>query len=176
MCGRYFVQLDESEVALKIKKRMEQLSIEDVAINEVFPSQKALVLIPKKQGIDIDVKKWGIEGKSLLINARNETIHEKYTFQRIQKNRCAILANGFYEWKDKQKIYITTNENYMYLAGLYNENNEFVILTGNSEFEMKEIHDRTPLIMNFEEMKDYLKFKIDPIVNNQHLYFQPESK
>ena len=97
MCGRYFIKLDESEIARKVMKRLQQLSITDYATEEVFPSQNAIVLIPKKNGIDVDVKKWGIESKSLLINARSETYEEKYTFKKIKNNRLSsfiVLLTG----------------------------------------------------------------------------------
>ena len=172
MCGRYFVQLDESQIALKIKNRLNQLSLNDYQLNEVFPSQNAIVLYPRLNGIDVDVKKWGIKSKSLLINAKNETINERYTFKQLQNKRCAIVANGFFEWNKKKKIYITKeNENYVYFAGLYNNQNEFVILTGESENEMKYVHHRTPLILTHEEMIDYLHYRIDPKVNNENLCF-----
>lgn len=173
MCGRYFIELDESEIARKIQQRLNQLSLDDYQTQEVFPSQNAIVLIPSKKDIDVDVKKWGIQSKSLLINARSETIHEKYTFKKIEKNRCAILANGFYEWNKKKKIYITKeNEPFIYFAGIYNDQNEFVILTGQSEEQMKYIHPRTPIIFNHQEMLDYLNYRIDPMVNNQNLHFE----
>ena len=65
MCGRYFIKLDESEIARKVMKRLQQLNITDFATEEVFPSQKAIVLFPRKNGIDVDVKKWGIEKEIL---------------------------------------------------------------------------------------------------------------
>lgn len=84
------------------------------------------------------MKVWGIQKKSLIINARSETAHEKLTFKRILKNRCAIIANGFYEWNRNKKIYITRkDESMIYFAGLFNEKHEFVILTGESEKDMK---------------------------------------
>lgn len=48
MCGRYYIQLDESEIATKIKKRLRQLEISDFMEGEIFPSQKAIVFVPKK--------------------------------------------------------------------------------------------------------------------------------
>ena len=173
MCGRYFVELNESDIAIKIKNRLKQQSLNDYQLGEMFPSQNVIVLLPKKNGIDVDVKKWGIQSKSLLINARNETINERYTFKKIKNNRCAVIANGFFEWNKKKKIYITKEkEDYIYFAGLYNENNELVILTGESENQMKLIHHRTPLILNHQEMLDYLNYRIDPKVNNQNLVFE----
>lgn len=173
MCGRYFIELDESDIANKIKNRLSQQSLDDYQLGEIFPSQKVIVLIPRNNKVDVDVKRWGIQSKSLLINARSETIQEKYTFKKIKNNRCAVIANGFYEWNKKKKIYITKeNEDYIYFAGLYNENNELVILTGESEDQMKFIHHRTPLILNHQEMLNYLNYRIDPKVNNQNLVFE----
>ena len=173
MCGRYFIEFNESDIAIKIKNRLNQQSLDDYQLGEIFPTQKVIVLVPKGNNIDVDIKKWGIKAKSLLINARNETIQDKYTFKKIKNNRCAVIANGFYEWNKKKKIYITKeNEDYIYFAGLYNENNELVILTGESEDQMKFIHHRTPLILNHQEMLNYLNYRINPKVNNQNLVFE----
>lgn len=173
MCGRYFIRFDDSEMATYIHERLKKQASFDYATSEVFPSQHALVHIYNQEGIDICVKKWGISSRSLLINARVETLNEKVTYKKIRHNRCAVLANGFYEWKNKKKIYITKrNEPYIYFAALYNEKNEFVILTGESECKMKEIHDRTPMIMNYDDMIAYLKDDRVPAVNNEYLQFQ----
>ena len=173
MCGRYFVQLDESEIARKIKEKLIKTNTFDYAASEVYPSQKALVLVAKTTGIETDVKRWGISARSLLINARMETLNERVTYKRILHNRCAVIANGFYEWNKKKKIYITKeNEPYIFFAGIYNSENEFVIITGESEKQMKAIHARTPVILNYEQMIDYLNFRIDPFVDNEKLHFE----
>lgn len=173
MCGRYFVDLNYNEITMKIKERLEMLSIFDYAQNEIYPTQNAIVLIKKNNQIDADVMRWGIEGKSLLINARHETLNERITYKKIKENRCVVVANGFFEWKNKKKIYIThASEPVIYLAAIYNEKHEFVILTGNSENQMKKIHDRTPIIMNQNEMKEYLAMKLQPKVKNDYLHFE----
>lgn len=173
MCGRYFIKLDDSKAAKKIKEILAEAQSFEYASNEIFPSQKAIVLIPKGENITADVKKWGISGRSLLINARIETLSERITYKRIMNNRCAVIANGFYEWNNKKKIYITKeNEPYIYFAGIYNSENEFVILTGESENQMRAVHSRTPVILNYQQMVDYLHFRIEPFVNNENLHFE----
>lgn len=72
MCGRFFIRLDDSEIARKIKESLKGTQSFEYATNEVFPSQKAIVLILKDDEIMADVKKWGISARSLLINARIE--------------------------------------------------------------------------------------------------------
>lgn len=173
MCGRYFIELDESKIALKIKEKLIKQNSFEYASSEVFPSQNAIVFIPKNNGVDVVVKKWGIKGRSLLINARIESLNERVTYKKILHQRCAVIANGFYEWNQKKKIYITKeNEPFIYFAAIYNNDQEFVILTGESENQMKKIHPRTPIIMNEQQMKDYLQFKIEPRVNNENLHFE----
>ena len=67
--------------------------------------------------------------KKNTLNARMETIHEKPSFRNVVKNRCLILADGFYEWqwldekgKKKQKYELTLPENQAFaFAGLWSE-------------------------------------------------------
>lgn len=47
-----------------------------------------------------------------------------------------------------------------------------MILTGKSENQMKQIHSRTPIIMNYQGMIDYLHFKDMPSVDNENLHFK----
>jgi len=54
-----------------------------------------------------------ISAGNLLFNARSEALAEKPAFKRpFSKQRCVILADGFYEWKAipderrKQPVYI----------------------------------------------------------------------
>jgi putative SOS response-associated peptidase YedK len=51
--------------------------------------------------------------KAYTLNARIETIKEKPSFKGAVKNRCLIIADGFYEWQwldkkgaKKQNIYL----------------------------------------------------------------------
>ena len=49
----------------------------------------------------------------------------------------------------------------MYLACIFNENKELVILTTSSSGEFSKIHDRCPIIMNQKEMINYIHNKDD---------------
>lgn len=174
MCGRYYFVLDETTEGKYIKKLCEQFSIFQFEQGEIFPSQSVLALINEKETCIPKVFKWGIELRnSLVINARSETIDEKVTFKRMLKHRCVIPCNHFYEWKksgsQKHKYMIKKNEEeVMYLAGLYDEDH-LVILTGESENEMKAVHHRTPLMLNHKQMKKYLTHELNAQVNNEDL-------
>ena len=161
MCGRFRFGILPNEKGNQIKQRAEKLNLV-FKQGEIFPTDEVLCIIPKQSEIDLSVMKWGIKSKSLLINARIETINDRPTYNAIKYNRCAIICNGFYEWdKQKNKYYISFEEEYMYLACIFNENNELVILTQASSGEFEKIHDRIPIIMNQDEMISYIHNKKD---------------
>ncbi|MEG0265535.1 MAG: SOS response-associated peptidase family protein [Erysipelotrichaceae bacterium] len=163
MCGRYYFDFKEAYLQLsKMDIDCSNMSI-NISKAEIFPSQNVLVLVEENHKIIPVIKKWGIKGYqgNLLINARNETIKEKPTFSKLLDQRCIIIASGFYEWKKqgikKAKIYIQKeNASILYMAGIYNENNEFVIITVQSEGDMAKIHHRSPLLLDEIAMKHYL--------------------
>ncbi|MDD5083737.1 MAG: SOS response-associated peptidase [Candidatus Moranbacteria bacterium] len=73
------------------------------------PSQDMLV-IPQESPHEARFYHWGLVPVwakdprigSHLINARSETVAEKPIFKRLlQKHRCLVLADGFYEWDTK---------------------------------------------------------------------------
>ena len=158
MCGRFhFGILPDNELGKKIKQHAKKLNLV-YAQGEIFPSDNVLCIIPFESKINLDIKKWGIQSKSLLINARMETLDQRITFSSIKNNRCAVICNGFYEWDlDKKKYYITFDKPYMYLGCIFNEKNELVILTQSTDDEQfKKIHDRQPFIMDKDEMLSFI--------------------
>ena len=74
MCGRYALYSQDmilSKYNFKIKKNY-----------NVSPNQEVTIIIKKNELISL---KWGIQPewkKTLIINARNETINEKKDFQK----------------------------------------------------------------------------------------------
>lgn len=174
MCGRYYFSIEEAPAFAKLKQKITQMSISHFAQHEIFPSQNALVLVEGQADYSLDVMKWGIKGfqNKLLINARNEGIETKKTFSPMLKHRCLIPCNGFYEWKNKKKVFIYEKEEpIFYLAGIYNEQKEFVIVTGEAEKDMKFVHHRTPIILHEKDIERYLKGDCEFAVDNDDLAF-----
>lgn len=152
MCGRYFFDIDDSDISKQIVKRINELDLKDFKTKDIYPGDKCLCMIAKGNGlIDLSVKHWGI---NKLINGRRETVKEKKTFRNLR--RCAVIANGFYEWNNSDKYEITALDKYIYLGCLFDNQNDFVILTKEANEDMSEIHNRMPLIMNQKEMIKYL--------------------
>ena len=105
--------------------------------------------------------------KKSTLNAKIETVSEKPAFRDAVKNRCLILADGYYEWqwkdakgKGKQKYLISPKEQEIFaFAGIYsswrNPNtgeqlNSYSILTTEANELMSEIHNnkkRMPVVL-----------------------------
>ncbi|MGC1393804.1 MAG: SOS response-associated peptidase, partial [Coleofasciculaceae cyanobacterium] len=105
---------------------------------------------------------------SKLINARAETVAEKPSFRSaFRRQRCLILADGFYEWqqqedKQKQPFYFRMSDQSPFaFAGLWEhwkaqETGETIesctIITTEPNELMKSVHNRMPVIL---EPKNY---------------------
>jgi putative SOS response-associated peptidase YedK len=108
------------------------------------------------------------------LNARAEGIFEKPSFRSFTKNRCIVLADGFYEWmeykKKKYPHYVHLKDFEIFgFAGLYanwtdKETGElfhtFTIITTEANPMMAKIHNtkqRMPVILRKEEWKHWLE-------------------
>lgn len=176
MCGRFFMSFDDSDQSAAIQKKLYDKDLFEFAQGEIFPSQNVVVLTADKGKLDVDVMKWGFNTKYKSINARSEGIENKWTFKPYLNNRCIVLANGFYEWvkegSRKHKIYIQKeDEPWIYMAGIYNDKREFVIVTGESEDKMKFIHDRTPILIQHDDVRNFLNNRLNFNVDNKKLIF-----
>lgn len=154
MCGRYCLYDDGNEELRAIFDRTEG----DFKIGEVFPTDKAPVLIQQSGGVKPQAVVWGFpgfQGKGVIINARAETVMEKPMFRNsIQAKRCVIPSSGFFEWShDGRKTKYQFNlpgSGVLYMAGLYQDYEDgrrFVILTEPANESMAAVHSRMPLVI-----------------------------
>jgi putative SOS response-associated peptidase YedK len=105
-----------------------------------------------------------------LINARAETLAEKFTFRHsFQRRRCLIPADGFYEWKGeprkRQPFYIHQPGHAPFcFAGVWDRwidpdgkaiDSCAIITTAANEF-MRPLHDRMPVILPQESFGQWL--------------------
>jgi len=154
------------------------------------PGQK-LIVIPMGDPHKMHFSKWGLIPRwakdpkigNSLINARSETLREKPAFRdSLQRGRCLVLADGFYEWKntDGRKIPYRvelTNRRPFAMAGLCSkwkdamgkEIDTFTIVTTNANEIVGTIHDRMPVIFNREEEIMWLDPIVDYHLVNQYL-------
>ena len=169
MCGRF--ALFSSVQA--IKKYYNYLNeVQDWEANfNIAPSQKIPVIINKNGEKNLEFFQWGLipfwaKDKKIgfkMINTRAETISEKPSFKyAFQKRRCLIPANGFYEWrkKDKQPFFIQLKDSDIFsFAGIWENwkspEGDYIqscsIITTPANDFMNEIHNRMPAILPKEQ-------------------------
>lgn len=115
---------------------------------------------------------WAKDGKigHRMINARSETMGTKKSFKGlIAKNRCLIVADGFYEWEKAggRKVphyFFLKSEAPFAFAGLWSvwkdpEGKEVpscTILTTEANALVKSIHDRMPVILDEKKRSFWL--------------------
>jgi putative SOS response-associated peptidase YedK len=112
-----------------------------------------------------------------MINARAATVTEKPAFKTaFRKQRCLVVANGFYEWQKamKRKIpaYISLLSGKPFgFAGLYNawtspEGEKMctcTILTTESKELISASHDRMPVIVPHDRENIWLAPEVDDV-------------
>jgi hypothetical protein len=90
MCGRYYIGPEAGE----------KLQFQP---GEVFPGQRAPVILRGDAGESIARMKWGfprIGGGGLVINSRSEKADVTNMFRRaVRERRCLVPMTGFYEWR-----------------------------------------------------------------------------
>lgn len=113
---------------------------------------------------------WGyhLPGGKLVFNTRSETAAQKPMFaDGMFQRRCLIPANFYFEWQrnehGKTKYAISPKgSSGMLLAGIYRIENQqpvFSILTREPHESIAFIHDRMPVILPVEAMRDWLNPK-----------------
>ena len=98
----------------------------------------------------------------MIFNAKSETALEKPMFREsILHNPIAIPARWFYEWnrnKEKNTFY-KKDEPTLFMAGcgrLFGDEMRFVILTTKANSSIEQVHHRMPLILNREEIFQWI--------------------
>lgn len=168
MCGRYYLA-DKTVQQIQGLTDNKEWNIE--ADTDIFPSQSAPVIVPKKEGgkgLSFQKQLWGFTGFSskakskVIFNARAETALEKKLFREsVINRRCIVPATWFYEW-DKSKNKVTfqrEDHDTLFFAGFfqrYSEGERFVLLTTTANSSIQSVHDRMPLILERRDLNDWL--------------------
>lgn len=165
MCGRYYYS-DKTNYEVEEDLELESGSL-SMDKGDVTPAMNGIVLT-KSSGSSEIVKAtemfWGLVGKDkkLVINARAESVFDKPMFSgSMEQRRCIMPAAGFYEWdKEKNKVtFFRKDKRPVYLAGFYSlsdNKDSFVILTTAANESMIAVHDRMPVMIEKEQVKDWL--------------------
>lgn len=179
MCGRFalFTTKEDIEAEFDLTRSLTMKNRYNI-----YPSESIPVIIAGQQ---LTFMRWGLIPywqkdnpqeedfmPSGFANARSETVNEKPSFKRAyKKNRCIIIASGYYEWKvvakEKQPYYIHLRTSpFIAMAGIFDQwksKNGLVescaILTRDSASHsvLSAVHDRMPILLNRDQYQDWLK-------------------
>ena len=187
MCGRYYIaEDDQAEELRQIIDSINRKYNGDGAVKtsgEIFPSETVPVIATSKaQKIMPFAMEWGYSTAdgNRLINARSETAAQKPTFMDgMLHRRCIIPASWYFEWnrneKGKPKYAIGIDQkNVIYMAGIYRFEHDrpvFSILTREPAESIRFIHNRMPVILPREAVRDWLNtsYKADEILRSAAL-------
>ena len=194
MCGRYTLFTDLTKLGDRFNFRSDSINYQKNY--NVSPTQPVLTMIAMADEGKAEYMRWGLipswknasTTHSGLINARSETIHNKVSFRHsLARMRCLILADGYYEWRQKGKskipmrIQLKNGEPFAF-AGLWDKwrrpDGEKVfscaILTKPSSTCLKTIHHRMPVILAKEDEQTWLHNDNDDITSYHQLVDRSE--
>lgn len=182
MCGRY----DCHEEFIRIVKSFGISKSSAASVESEYrpsynipPSRNILIAAADENGErHLQLCKWGLipvwaRATAIgdkMINARAETVAEKPAFRdAFNKNRCFIVANGFYEWRRegtaKFPVYVRLkSQEIMAFAGLYSlwkspvgeDIYTAAIITTDANELLSAVHDRMPVILSPEKYDEWL--------------------
>ena len=190
MCGRYTLSKGEKiiEAVPNVTIREDLRKVMEMGRWNIAPSQDILVAVarlveedPAREPVPAaELMHWGLvpawaKDSSLgnrMINARAETLREKPAFRKsLERRRCAIVADGFYEWRarpdggGKTPMYITLrNGSAFAFAGLWDTWKDpqgqllhsCTIITTPPNSLLETIHNRMPAILPPEAVRQWL--------------------
>ncbi|WP_024864852.1 SOS response-associated peptidase [Butyrivibrio sp. FCS014] len=164
MCARY-VFWDRNAIKVEAELGLGPGSL-SMPQGDVCPGMTAAVIIAQRGDssfpLTVRYMNWGILDKSLVINARAESVAEKPMFaDSFAYRRCVMPAGAFYEWdSDRNKAtFYDMEKDPVYLAGVYtlaDNRDSFVVITTKANESMIKVHDRMPLMIPADSVKDWL--------------------
>ena len=166
MCGRYSLIADIGE--LRERFDFDGSELTHAPRYNIAPTQMALAVTngSERRGSYMHwglIPSWAKSASvgSRMINARAETVAERPSFRTaLQRRRCLVLADGFYEWKGKgsgkrpMRIVMASGEPFAF-AGLWDAWRDpkgevlrsCTIITTSANELLSPIHDRMPVIL-----------------------------
>lgn len=181
MCGRYTLETPLDDLAGIFDA---SVSLEEPGPRfNIAPTQTIAALRDPGGGREIVGLRWGLipsrsEDPStlpLMINARAETLDRRTSFRDlVSDHRCAVLADGFYEWRSergvRQPYYVRRGDGApLAFAALWDRRidrdgtfESCAIVTTDANELLAPLHDRMPVILGRDAVAPWL----DPAVTD----------
>lgn len=172
MCGRYCID-DETvretvRVLCRSNENMSGGLYGDIPCGkggDVHPTEEAPVICSVNGTLCIRRYHWGFPGYregQVIFNARSESVLEKPAFREsIWRRRIVIPAACFYEWnRGKEKnTFAGKDTPVLFMAGIgksFEDKDHFVILTTEANASVNPVHNRMPLLLSEDEIRDFI--------------------
>jgi putative SOS response-associated peptidase YedK len=145
----------------------------------IAPSQAVLAVRAEDSGPRAVWLRWGLVPfwakdpaiGNRMINARAETVAHKPSFRNAYRTRrCAVLADGFYEWMRVGKAKVPmrirlADERPFAIAGLWERwapddaepLETCTLITTSASARIAPIHDRMPVLLELEDMNGWIE-------------------
>lgn len=186
MCGRYELHTHPAALALAFGLKLPPSLLPRY---NIAPTQEVPVIRQSTAGErELAFVRWGLVPRwakdpaigARMINARAETLAEKPSFRTaLQKHRCLVPADGFYEWKQtasgaKQPIHIGMKDGSTFaFAGLaerwLSPEGEVLdtctIVTTHANAMLSVMHDRMPAIVHPSQYERWLDVAIPDVAD-----------
>ena len=183
MCGRFTltrVDYDDLARSLGVEPVAEQRASYKPRYN-VAPTDVCLILRRPEPSAprELDPARWGLvnfwakdaKRAAQQINARVEGVETSRAYKEaFAKRRCAVPADGYYEWTGPAKAKKPTwfhraDSGLILLAGLWEDwknpatgekQRTFTVLTSDSRGRVRNVHDRMPVLLPDALVEDWL--------------------
>jgi putative SOS response-associated peptidase YedK len=176
MCGRFAFRLSWRELHDLLRfgvfpERLDQLI---KASYNVAPTHECVIAHGSGAGRTLALSTWQFtpswwdrpEPPKFTINARAETAASSPMFRAaFRSSRCVVPASGYYEWQarpdgTKQPVYIRRADGAPLIMGGVHAQRDcadtFAILTTGAPHGMEQIHARSPVILEPEDVDRWL--------------------
>ncbi len=167
MCGRYTLQTPLPDLA--------EIFGADVSMADpgprfnIAPTETVVTLRGFEDGRKLTGLRWGLipswsRGPAdlpLMINARSESLKAKPAFRDLLADRrCAVLADGFFEWRTEHGVrqpYLVRRRDHAPLAfaalwDRWGETESCAIVTTGADPLLLPLHDRMPVVLSGDEL------------------------
>ncbi len=181
MCGRYHLTAPADHVAALFGLSEAPKGFE--ALFNIAPTQAVpVVRYHPHQGPRLDRLRWGLLPHwmenpleaPLMINARQESAHEKPAFRAaLERRRCLVPATGFYEWQKVGKTRVPHRIDFsahplFAFAGLWERWHpvgqrpveSVAILTTKAAEPLASIHERMPVMLPPESFAAWMSPRV----------------
>jgi len=179
MCGRYTLAANAEELVEAFDVPLPAFEL--VPRYNIAPGQSAPIVAADRNGRRMGLMMWGLvpawadEPGGGMINARVESVLSLPSFREaIQRRRCLVPADGFYEWKRegerKAPYWIhPVAGGVISFAGIWERwsrtgvepRHTFAILTTEANADVAPLHDRMPVIVAAADRSAWLDRALD---------------